>query len=200
MIKLIAFDLCGVVFKERHIIKNLFIELFPGVEYTLVKKNYKEYSIGKLSGNVFWKKIGLPESSEEIFLKEFELSVPISFFKDFKEEYILAIISNLPEEWGFKLLELNELNNLFDYVLISGKEKIAKPQKEVYERLLRLSHMPPSSILFIDDKKSYLKGAKEVGMKTVWIKNDEDDFEFEPDFIINSLEELSQILEKLKGR
>ena len=54
--------------------------------------------------------------------------------------------------------------------------------------------MAPNEILFIDDKKSNLMVAKEMGMKTVWIKGGSDDAPFESDFVINSLDELSDIL------
>ena len=197
MIRLIAFDLIGVVFKERKIIKNVFMKFYPNADYNLVKKQYKLYSIGMISHDEFWKIISLSPKNEELFLKSMKLSVPISFFKDLMKRYTLAVISNLPKEWGYMSLKLNGLDDLFDYILISGKEKLWKPQREIYEKLVKISGIKAQEILFIDDKKIHLKGAKEVGMKTVWMKN-EDNENFEPDFTINTLKELKGVLNAYK--
>ena len=56
------------------------------------------------------------------------------------------------------------------------------------------SNIPFEEIIFIDDRKKNLKVAKVLGMKTIWFKKENDEFEFEPDYTINSLIELKKIL------
>jgi putative hydrolase of the HAD superfamily len=197
MIKLIAFDLNGVLLKSGRLVSENLMS-FINKPYSLVKKQYLKYSVGAISREEFWKSVGIGIAEGEKNLSErVKLNVDVELISELSKKYILAILSNLPREW-IDLLFFNRTSpSFFKYVVISGEVGVRKPDRKIYLRLLSESNIPPEEVLFVDDKKSNLMVAKDLGMKTVWMKG-RDDAPFEPDFIIDSLEELPGVLEKLQ--
>ncbi len=55
----------------------------------------------------------------------------------------------------------------FDDVVVSGIEKIIKPQAEIYELASLRFGVPPERCLFIDDREDNVEGARRVGMDAV---------------------------------
>jgi len=66
------------------------------------------------------------------------------------------------------------IENLFDGVFdIVESDFIPKPSIEPYKRIIQKYGLDPQYCIFIEDIARNLKPAYELGMKTVWIKNDE---------------------------
>tara|TARA_B100002051_G_scaffold186704_1_gene176776 strand:+ start:741 stop:1412 length:672 start_codon:yes stop_codon:yes gene_type:complete len=66
------------------------------------------------------------------------------------------------------------INKLFDGVFdIVEANFIPKPAIEAYKKLIEKYKIEPQYCIFIEDIARNLKPAHELGMKTVWIKNDE---------------------------
>ena len=66
------------------------------------------------------------------------------------------------------------INKLFDGVFdIVEANFIPKPAIEAYKKLIQKYKIEPQYCIFIEDIARNLKPAHELGMKTVWIKNDE---------------------------
>ena len=66
------------------------------------------------------------------------------------------------------------IKNLFDGVFdIVDADFIPKPSKKPYEKIIEKYKIEPQYCIFIEDIARNLKPAHELGMKTVWIKNDE---------------------------
>jgi len=66
------------------------------------------------------------------------------------------------------------IDKLFDGVFdIRDCEFIPKPSKEPYKKLVENYKIEPQYWIFFEDIARNLKPAYELGMKTVWIKNDE---------------------------
>lgn len=61
-----------------------------------------------------------------------------------------------------------DLMKSFTDVIVSGKEGLMKPQKEIYElATTRWNLQDPSSVLYIDDDPQNIQRAKEIGFQTV---------------------------------
>lgn len=65
----------------------------------------------------------------------------------------------------------------FDKIFASCDLGIAKPKKEIYEKVLSEENLEPEETIFIDDRLANLTGAEKAGMKTmlaeaesVWIE------------------------------
>ena len=61
-------------------------------------------------------------------------------------------------------------DDVFDIV---DSEFIPKPAMEAYKKLVEKHKIDPNLCVFVEDIARNLKPAYEMGMKTVWIKNDE---------------------------
>lgn len=117
-----------------------------------------------------------PEEEEliSLFFKHWmEMLTPIeeniSILLDLSESgYNTYILSNYIKE-AFKFVkEKFNFFTLFDGQIISGEENVIKPEKAIYETLLRRYQLIPEESLFIDDVFFFLKPAKKLGISTIW--------------------------------
>ena len=198
MIKLIAFDLNGVLLKSGHLVSENLMS-FVEKPYSFVKKQYLKYSVGKISREDFWGSVGMDlKEGERKLYERVKLNVNLNLLEMLSKRYTLVIVSNLPKEW-IKILFFDRAPKLFfKHVIISGDVGVRKPDRKMYEKLLSESKVSPNEIVFIDDKKSNLMVARDFGMITIWMRGRGDDAPFEPDFTISSLEELPSILSNIE--
>ena len=84
----------------------------------------------------------------------------------------LYILSNFIEEAYNYVKEKFDFFSLFDGAIISSKEKVIKPEKEIYMILINRYNLIPEKSVFIDDILPFLHPAKKLGMKTIWYKPD----------------------------
>jgi HAD superfamily hydrolase (TIGR01662 family) len=115
-------------------------------------------------------------------------------------KYKLGIVSNFAiPECVLKLLMAHGLNQLFDAVVISGAVNKRKPSPEIFKEALTRLQVDAADTVFVGDTvDADIKGAKEVGMKTIYIER-RPQKELEqvcPDQTIKSLSELPAALEK----
>lgn len=61
--------------------------------------------------------------------------------------------------------------NLLDGMVISGAEKLLKPEKEIYLRLLDRYGLQAGECIFIDDNPANVEGARELGIHSVTYVN-----------------------------
>ncbi|MFL0245361.1 HAD-IA family hydrolase [Candidatus Clostridium stratigraminis] len=61
----------------------------------------------------------------------------------------------------------NEFFNLFDGRIISYEINLIKPEKEIYNRLLKTYNLEPEETLFIDDMQENINSAKELKINTI---------------------------------
>jgi len=139
------------------------------------KKYFHEYNT-TLNGMIKNHKINAEE-----FL-EFVHDVDLNFLK--KDSDLMNELNNLK---GKKYIFTNGskahasnvtkrigIENLFDGVFdIVDSDFIPKPSIEPYKKIIQKYGIEPEYCIFIEDIARNLKPAYELGMKTVWIKNDE---------------------------
>ena len=139
------------------------------------KKYFHKYNT-TLSGMIKHHKIDANE-----FL-EFVHDVNLDFLKKNKElEKEIARISgkkiiftNGSKAHAENVTKKIGINKLFDGVFdIVDADFIPKPSIESYKKIIQKYKIEPQYCIFIEDIARNLKPAHELGMKTVWIKNDE---------------------------
>lgn len=94
------------------------------------------------------------------------------------------------------------LNNLFDDTIFSYQVGYLKPQTEIYEIALKKIHVNPENCMFIGDGGSdELKGAKQLGIKTILSgyllkrdKGEQDTLKEFADYYIEDFKEINNIL------
>lgn len=60
-----------------------------------------------------------------------------------------------------------DLFKLFDGGVFSFKEKLLKPEKEIYDKIIQEYNLKPDETVFIDDMKINVEAAKELGLKGI---------------------------------
>lgn len=91
----------------------------------------------------------------------------------------LVLLSNAPAELG-EYVRKQEWFEAFAFAVISAEEKVAKPDREIYEIVLdSVAHdtggvSRPSKVLFFDDREDNVDAAKALGIDAhLWPRNGE---------------------------
>ena len=71
-------------------------------------------------------------------------------------------------------LERYDFLQLFEGILVSGEEKLKKPDPRIYQLILERYDINPEKALFIDDSLRNVKAAAEMGIHTIHFQSPED--------------------------
>ncbi len=191
-IKNIIFDLGGVIldidFKrtEKSFVDlgiTNFSELF-GLGHAA--SFFKEHEAGRITDDEFLdslRKLANHSLTGDAVQKAWNallISFPIErieLLKKLKDRYRLFLLSNTNAIHlaAFRKIYHETFNNgyfddLFEKVYYSHEIRLRKPDKEIYEYVLKDSHLDPSETVFIDDAIVNVEAAKESGMNAIHIK------------------------------
>ena len=84
------------------------------------------------------------------------------------------IFTNGSRKHAINITQRIGIDQYFDDIFdIVDSEFIPKPAVEPYKKLVEKHKIDPNSCVFIEDIARNLKPAYEMGMKTIWIENDE---------------------------
>ena len=76
-------------------------------------------------------------------------------------------LTNWPDEFWPHAPERFEFLGLLDDVVVSGTERVAKPDPAIYEIAVARAGLPASDLVFVDDKQANVVGAIESGLDGV---------------------------------
>ncbi len=94
-----------------------------------------------------------------------------------RNEYLLAALSNTNEIHERHILtQFPQIIGLFDRLFFSNRIHIRKPEKEAFDLVLNYYKILPGEVLFLDDKQENTDKAKNLGMKIVLVRSEEDIF------------------------
>ncbi len=78
-----------------------------------------------------------------------------------------AITNWSAETWPEGLKVYPQLGSVFDTLVVSGQERLAKPDKRIFELLCARADVAAEACLFIDDGVHNVEGARAAGMEAV---------------------------------
>ena len=81
------------------------------------------------------------------------------------------MLSNQIEDWLEEIIKKYQLDQIFDVIVTSYKEKIPKPDIEIFKITVERLGVQPETCVYIDDLEKNIPPAKELGMKTILFKN-----------------------------
>ena len=81
--------------------------------------------------------------------------------------YDIYVLSNFHKEAFEEVYNKYDFFKNFDGMIISYREKTVKPEKEIYEKLIKKFAINPEDTLFIDDSKRNIEAAEKLGFKTI---------------------------------
>lgn len=127
--------------------ENILIKKFP--EYTREIKMYYPNHRNMIKGTF--------QSTIETFL---ELK---------SQDYLCYVLSNWSAETFVGMKEDYSFLKKFDGILISGENKLVKPNKKIYELAISRFFLNPKETVFIDDNQENINSAKELNFRTIYL-------------------------------
>lgn len=144
---------------------------------------------GEISNEVFHQEvrnlIGQPVSDEQIDAawNSFLVGAPaykLDFILQLRKQHTIFLLSNTNDiHWQWCCKEVFNykgatINDFFDKTFLSYEMHCAKPEPEIFERILSEGGIVPEDALFIDDGEANCLAAARLGIKTYHAKPSED--------------------------
>jgi FMN phosphatase YigB (HAD superfamily) len=190
----IIFDLGGVILNIDYLktiqeFKKIGVSNFDEL-YTQAKQNnvFDDFETGNFSEHEFRdyirqvSKVNLSDEQIDTAWNAMLLDLPverIELLTRLKKRYPIYLYSNtnsihlkafrqiIKKQHGNELL----LESLFLKTYYSHELRMRKPNHDGFLKIVNDNRLEVSSILFIDDSEQHIKGATEVGLQTVWLKD-----------------------------
>ncbi|NOW06184.1 HAD family hydrolase [Clostridium beijerinckii] len=184
MIKNIIFDLGNVIldFQPKIYVKSKIDEekveeiykcIFQSDEWPMLDRGTICEEDAKR--NIINRNTESEELINKVFKNWYDMLIPIESsvdtLKKLKQKgYKIYYLSN------FHLAAFEYINNKYDLLklfeggVVSYKEKLLKPEKEIYEKILYRYSLEPGETLFIDDMEQNIEAAIKLGLKGIVLK------------------------------
>jgi putative hydrolase of the HAD superfamily len=183
-IKAIVFDCGGVLLRrgdstpyERW---EQRLGMAPGqlAEYLWRGEPWQLAEHGQLSEDGFWERIGADLSvgddqqvaalREEIW-STWEVDPQVLAVVDrARTRYRVAMLSNASDVLEEMLAGRYGVADRFETILNSARLGLAKPEKAVYEEMLRRLELAPGEVVFVDDRAENVTAAAALGIHVIW--------------------------------
>jgi 2-haloacid dehalogenase len=103
---------------------------------------------------------------DEMFGDPIEGSLRV--LQDLREQgHPLYAITNWPAETFPRARERWDFLGWFDDIVVSGEERATKPDREIYDVLVKRTGLDPATTVFIDDREPNVRAAGDLGFITV---------------------------------
>ena len=116
-----------------------------------------------------------------------------------QSKYKLALVSNCALGTD-KLIEKLGLTGFFNCIILSYQIGVRKPERRMYLEALKCLELEAHDCIFVADEISDLEGAREIGLRTMLVRQgfstfqEAKDINFKPDFQISQISEITRFL------
>ena len=188
MIKNIIFDLGNVLldFNPKVYVQSKITEekveeiykcIFQSEEWAMLDRGIISEEDSK--ANIINRNIENEKLINLIFENWYDILVPIKnnvdVLKKLKQSgYKVYYLSNFHLAAFEHVTKNHDFFQCFDGGVVSYKEKLLKPEKEIYEKIIERYNLDPSQTVFIDDLIENVKAAMESGLKGIILNNSKD--------------------------
>jgi len=173
MIRCVVLDAMGVMFNAADDVAELLIPFVqsasPGTTSRAIESAYLAASLGDLSADEFWKKLGLDPELEDQYLRAH--SVVRGTLEFLKTAHAVGVpiwcLSNDVERWSHKLRATFGIDGYLEGAVISSAARARKPSAEIYRILLERSGYVAEEVIFVDDRRKNVDAAKDLGFEAL---------------------------------
>ncbi len=157
---------------EKDIVRK---ELFGGKEW--IQRDLGSISLEEMYSSICARIPAKYHGALKKCVYEWDYSmVPVEGAKEFlnfvkREGYGVYILSNASLDF-YSYFTRHFALDFFDGVVVSADIHIVKPDKEIYEYLLKKYSLKPEECLFIDDREDNVLAAKKLNINAYQFKND----------------------------
>ncbi|MBQ0031378.1 MAG: HAD-IA family hydrolase, partial [bacterium] len=109
------------------------------------------------------------------FLENYRNMRTLAWMRALKQSgFRIGILTNMPPSFAVRFRKVYpEFIALADAMVISGEERMFKPQKRIYDLLRERIGLPAEELCFIDDVESNCEGARRAGWHAVLFEGNE---------------------------
>lgn len=107
---------------------------------------------------------------KDMIIGQFDETVAVLEMLYKKKEYRLLALTNWSAETFPYPLEKFEFLSWFEGIVVSGEEKVCKPDERIYRILLERYKADPAKSVFIDDNRTNVEAALKVGMNGIYFE------------------------------
>lgn len=182
MIKTVIFDIGNVLLLFNHEKMLLQFSQLLDVPFAalkqkiMIEKLLQEYELGNITTEEWIQAImslsKLKPSKElllnamgDIFQENFPLTAFIPLLK--KQGLRLVLLSNISEAHFDYIRRHFEISHAFDDAVLSYKVRSSKPQKAIYDAVLKAAKAEIYECFYVDDIPEHVNAAKEFGLDAV---------------------------------
>lgn len=138
---------------------------------------FDTYETGKLSFDEYLKRImffeersfTIKEVKEFIFNAVQPYEEMLHFIREVKEKHHLkvGVVSNEGRELAVDRIRRFDLPSFIDFFIISSFVHYRKPDADIYRLAIDIAQVPPSNIVYIDDRSLLIEVAKSLGLQGI---------------------------------
>lgn len=170
--QIIVFDFFGVICSE---IAPFVLPKYMSQEQAVFYKAniVGDADVGRISQDEMFDKLSElakvpPRQLEEDFWSFVRIDGEmVKLIEGLRGQYRVAMLTNAIVPFFRQVTAKHDLERLFDTILVSSEEGLAKPDPAFYTLLVKRMAARAEDCLFIDDNEINLDGARSVGMKTL---------------------------------
>ena len=170
MIRGIIFDCFGVLYGGS---LNALTDMAPRERVQELRDINKQSDYGFISGSEYVdglaEIIGTTREDIERILNEKHVrnQALIDFSQTLKPKYAVGLLSNVSSGTLDRLFPSGQLDELFDTVVLSYKEHLAKPNPAIFTLMADRMGLTPGECVMIDDLEANCDGAEIAGMQSI---------------------------------
>lgn len=86
----------------------------------------------------------------------------------------VALLTNAPSDFVRVVLSREDLEHLFDPIIVSSEVGLAKPDPAIYELICRTMNVDAADVIFVDDNPKNVIAATTAGMHAITYKSGAD--------------------------
>ena len=182
---------------------------FEEIWHKIAMEQYAKYSKGEISYsqhrinriNDVFSKFNINRNDEDalkifdIYLHRYEENWKLfddakDVLDNLKTKYKLGIITNGDGIQQRRKIDKTRIDKYFYQIIISSEIGYSKPKKEVFNIACnKIEELPENCIMIGDSFKLDIEGAKNVGLKAIWINRRDENIEYK-----NQIKELKELL------
>jgi 2-haloacid dehalogenase len=103
-----------------------------------------------------------------------EIPENVALLPELKQQYKLYGLTNWSAEIFPMVQKMFSFFKLFDGIVVSGEEKLVKPDEKIFRVILERYHIDPKRTLFIDDNQKNIDAAIKMGLSTIHVTQQTD--------------------------
>jgi|SRR5450755_1432469 HAD superfamily hydrolase (TIGR01549 family) len=190
MIRAIFFDYDGVLTTDKtgSLTTNRYLSKSTGIDHELIREAFLKYNkdlnTGKIAHSEILEDLCTAlncEISQDLLRRAFE-STPMNdgmfrLARKLRETYRLGIITDNKKDRMDHLRRFQELESLFDPIVVSSEVGSSKESSEIFKHALGCLKICAKDSIFIDNNMKNLVVPNALGMNTVFYDDERNDIE-----------------------